>query len=392
MSSTGDRDLDLKDQAVLIGSQTSRIAYIDSLRILLTSLVICHHLAIAFGAPGGWYYVVKSPGDIVSQTILMLFVAINQAFFMSLFFFLSGYFTRWQLLRKGIPRFAQERLIRLGIPLLVYVFALHPLLIYIGLTYSGLNTTEFWQFQKNNLPTCFGLGPMWFVFALIIFTGAYLAIRSRQQIIRTCLPTRFFDNSLIFIFISLIGVFTFFVRLSFPIGEGPLGLQIGYFPMYICFFVFGILAGGNFWLDRITRPQANFWFFTSLACICVLPLIAFCGGAYTGKFDLFRGGFFWQAYAYAAWEPFVCIGISMKLVQLFRDRINHATPFTTELAKCTYTVLIIHPFFVVIATHVAKNLHAPTLVTLLVICPQILVLTFACAILIRRVPILRNVL
>ena len=33
-----------------------RLLYIDNLRILLTILVIMHHLAIGYGGPGDWAY------------------------------------------------------------------------------------------------------------------------------------------------------------------------------------------------------------------------------------------------------------------------------------------------------------------------------------------------
>ncbi|MEO1258629.1 MAG: hypothetical protein AAFZ15_07520 [Bacteroidota bacterium] len=34
----------------------SCIFYIDNLRIFLTALVVLHHLAITYGAPGDWFY------------------------------------------------------------------------------------------------------------------------------------------------------------------------------------------------------------------------------------------------------------------------------------------------------------------------------------------------
>ena len=59
-----------------------RLLYIDNLRILLTILVILHHLAIGYGAPGNNIYVETGEISTVSTILLTLFVAINQAFFM----------------------------------------------------------------------------------------------------------------------------------------------------------------------------------------------------------------------------------------------------------------------------------------------------------------------
>ena len=118
-------------------SSVRRIEYIDNLRVFLTALVVCHHQAIAFGAPGGWYYVVAAPKDIPSLAIMTLFVAVNQAFFMGLFFFMSAYFTRMSLARKSMPGFVRDRLMRLAIPLMVYYFILNPSVVYLAQLFYG---------------------------------------------------------------------------------------------------------------------------------------------------------------------------------------------------------------------------------------------------------------
>jgi len=66
-----------------------RLLYLDNLRTFLTGLVICHHSAVAMGGAGGWYYVVPPPPGSPAPTVLTLFTAINQSFFMSLFFAIS---------------------------------------------------------------------------------------------------------------------------------------------------------------------------------------------------------------------------------------------------------------------------------------------------------------
>lgn len=70
------------------------IQFLNHLRILLTGLVVMHHSAVTHGSPGGWYYRGNSPVSVdgMTETLLTMFVAINQAFFMGFFFFAS-YFT-----------------------------------------------------------------------------------------------------------------------------------------------------------------------------------------------------------------------------------------------------------------------------------------------------------
>lgn len=114
-----------------------RNAGLDALRACLTLLVVFHHCAITYGALGGWYYHEVAAGPSVESALLTLFCAINQAFFMGLFFFLAGYYTPHSLDRKGAPRFLADRFLRLGLPLLVYGFLIGPATIALARTAAG---------------------------------------------------------------------------------------------------------------------------------------------------------------------------------------------------------------------------------------------------------------
>ncbi len=104
-----------------------RELYIDRLRSVMTALVILHHTAITYGAPGGWFYNELKPSGAVSSLLLTLFVATNQAYFMGFFFLLAGYFTPDSLERKGYARFLGDSVPAAGLPLLAFMFMLGPL-------------------------------------------------------------------------------------------------------------------------------------------------------------------------------------------------------------------------------------------------------------------------
>jgi fucose 4-O-acetylase-like acetyltransferase len=311
---------------------------------------------------------------------------------MSLFFFVSAYFTTISLDKKGRGRFVRDRLKRLGIPLVVYFFLLNPSVVYIVLVFSGKTDAGYLRFMLDRGPDLFGSGPMWFVLALIMFTGVYVAVsrgrRREDAVKRVSLP----GNHTILGFILIVGAVTFLMRLVYPVGTGFLNLQLGYFPMYICMFAFGIFAYRSSWLDQLSRRQANRWFYVSIAAILALPAIVFLGGAFDGNEDLFKGGLSWQAYAYAAWEPFVCVGICMKLLVFFRERLSRANALTAPLRKSAYTVYILHPFFVVTATGLLKDLLLPPLALTVLACSVVLIVAFTCSNLIRQAPLLNKVL
>lgn len=368
---------------------SNRMDYIDWLRIALTALVMCHHQAIAFGAPGSWYYKVAVPHDILSMVLLTMFVAVNQAFFMSLFFFVSAYFTAASLDKKGSARFLRERLTRLGIPLVVYFFVLNPSLVYIVRRFQGEALSGYGRFMLEQGLDYVGWGPLWFVLTLLLFTVVYLSIaatRKRQG--GTGAVIDFPTNKRVGQFILAITLFTYLLRMFFRVGTDVIGLQLAYFPLYIAFFFFGIQANRGAWLRRLDAHQAAFWFRIAIGSILAFPVIVVLGGAD----DSFSGGLTWQAFVYAAWEPFVCIGISMKLLVVFRERLNRVSRLSAILAASAYAAYIIHPYFVVVATRLARDWPLPPALIFLVTSPFVVATCFFAAHLIRRSPGFNKVL
>jgi len=110
--------------------------YVDRIRVVLTAFVVLHHTAITYGAPGGWYYNELPLTLSLSGLLLILFVSVNQAYFMGFFFLLAGYFTPGSYDRKPLGQFVVDRLLRLGVPLLVFAFVLDPLTSALVLTFG----------------------------------------------------------------------------------------------------------------------------------------------------------------------------------------------------------------------------------------------------------------
>ena len=110
---------------------------IDALRAATTLLVVLHHTAITYGAIGGWFYKETPTDRSVSSMLLVFFCTLNQPWFMGLFFLLAGYFTPAALRAKGPWRYLRDRLVRLGLPLLVLGFVLGPVTIALAHTALG---------------------------------------------------------------------------------------------------------------------------------------------------------------------------------------------------------------------------------------------------------------
>jgi len=154
-------------------SNGSRMLFVDNLRILLISMVLVVHLDDTYGAIGSWDY--HDPAtNLLTGTLLSIPNAIGMASGMGFFFLLAGYFTPGSYDRKGPRAFLQDRLMRLGLPLLLYDLLIHPLVVYIG---GGLHGS-YWSFYGTFLLQMRGVtGVVWFLAVLLLFDLLYAAWR-----------------------------------------------------------------------------------------------------------------------------------------------------------------------------------------------------------------------
>ena len=128
-----------------------RLLYLDNLKVCLTVLVIFHHAGQAYGDGGGWAYTPSNPAEVMPW--IWHFFSVNAAFFMGLFFLISGYFVPASYDKQGASIFVQKKLIRLGIPLLVM---------------GGLLSVLSGKFE---------IGHMWYIESLLVFCLLYALIR-----------------------------------------------------------------------------------------------------------------------------------------------------------------------------------------------------------------------
>lgn len=325
---------------------SGRELYIDGLRTVLTALVILHHTAITYGASGGWFWNELHPSSAPSSLLLTLFVATQQAYFMGFFFLLAGYFTPGSLERKGYARFISDRLLRLGLPLLAFIFLLGPTTAALvdAAQGRGFWPTFVWLWNHGRIIN----GPMWFVQALLIFSFAYCAWRalfgfSLSNREKSDKPVPAYGVWLLSA--VTVGVGAFAIRLAVPTGVNIFGLQLGYFASYIFLFALGIAAWRHDWLRKLSWTHARPWFIASaLAWISMPVVLVLATRAHnSGGASHFAGGLHWEAFFYAMWEPFLAWGLIAAWLLVFRTYRNYPSSFWSWLNRRAYAVYIIHP-------------------------------------------------
>jgi len=373
-----------------------RLAFIDNLRVVLIILVIAHHTAITYGGPGSWYYT-EPTQDAVTLFVFLIFCAVNQSFFMGFFFLISGYFTPGSYDRKRAKSFFKGRLLRLGIPLLAYITVIDPVIRYVlVISLSGYDK-PYWRFLHESITHMRGLGtgPLWFVETLLIFAGIYVLWRLFTMSSSLESSTNPPGNTEIALFILLVGVSTFTVRIQLPIGWNfeLLNLQFPYFPQYIALFFIGTLAYRRNWFLTLPDSVGKTWGKIALTGVVLLPVMGLLGGAFDGRISLFYGGFHWQAFALALWESFVGIGICIGLLVLFREKYNHQNRLGRTLADNVYTVFIIHAPVLVFCGLALKNVNLYPLVKFALVTLVVVSLCFVIShYVVRRLPYTEKIL
>ncbi len=379
-------------------SHGSRMLYIDNLRILLISMVVVQHVAVTYGAVGSWYY--HDPvANLTTGIILTTWTGIGMASGMGFFFLIAGYFTPGSYDRKGTTSFLLDRLIKLGIPLLIYDLLLDPLVVYIA---SGLHGS-YWSFYATYLLHEKGIanGPVWFIAVLLLFTFVYAAWRVlfRHRTYPTEEAWKLPGYRAIFGFIFALGLVTFVVRIWWPAGWifQLLNVPVGYLPQYISFFILGIIAYLSNWFFKLTPKMGRDWSLIALivtlifACLVTIPLIQGTSSSQQTGLPI-AGGFQWLAFCYALWESFIIVGVCIGLLVLFRQRLNHQGRLAKNLAANVYAVYLIHPLVLV---GFAYAFHTVTLYPLLKFVVSVIIvlpLCFLLSDLIRKIPLANRVM
>lgn len=366
----------------------TRSDFLDRIRVILTVLVILHHVAIMYGADGGWYLRYKA-GDLLSGVSLTLFCAVNQSFFMGMFFLLAGYFTPRSFDAKGVKRFVVDRLMRLGIPTLIFGFLLGPLTIALAGTPAQLSVLSFWWhlIKQGNI----NLGPLWFAYALLLFSGAYVAFRVLLPRFRWKLSVSALRHSMIFSVLVVWGCAAFLLRLWVPTGKELGFLQIGFFASYFLLFIIGCAASHNDLLGKIEKRLALPWIAVSVATIPSLFIYAALAGAFAGiPFDV-HGGWTLPVVFYAFWEAFVACGIILGLLWLCRVSAQ-PWKFWNRLAPLTYPAFIVHAPLAVLLGVWSQPWQQHSLWMFVVVGTASLLASFGVAAVLHKVPGARRIL
>lgn len=362
----------------------SRVAWADRLRIWLTVLVVAHHAADTYATISGWY--VPEPGKDAGAMALTVFIIVNQAYFMGVFFMLSGLFVPGSADRKGLGRFTRDRLVRLGVPILAYFAIIRPLCLIPAALYlrdqaaaagTSFSIARFLAFGGDP-------GVTWFLEVLLVLTLGYALIRLRAR--RRPPAPGVGRPAALLAFVGVLSMATWVWQWCTPPGTyWPIvGLPTpSFLPQYALFFIVGVAASRRGWLESLPRSYAI------PAALALLVGAALYGPMIGSPVDIHH---LTNGALSASGQALFAVGAAVLLVLAFRTLFARpAGRLTRFMADQSFVVYLIHPVVLVGVAKALDPVQAPAVEKALLLFAIAAPLSWCIGRLLRRARIVRAV-
>ena len=194
-------------------------------------------------------------------------------------------------------------------------------------------------------------------------------------------------DAVIFAFALLLGAVSFVIRQVFPMNYfSPLfSFQYAFFTQYIALFIVGLMAFRSNWLMAIPKATGKLWSKIALALLAVYFAI-FIPTMLIGGLTSILGGLHWQAAAYAFWEQLFGVSVAIGLTVWFREKVNFQTKLTKALSDSSFTAYIMQVPVLVFLALSLQSIQLPLLLKFAIVSPIAVVICFAVAYAIRKIP------
>lgn len=393
--------------ARMASSSPARLPWIDHVRTFVIFLVVAMHACVTYSHVGDWYFMSPHEPEMVpTKLVFLVWQGHLQAFFMGLLFLLAGYFAWFSLQRRGPGGFLRERLVRLGLPTLLYMLVIHPFILLALNPWRHDFGPKLAWYRRFVLSGEFlgESGPLWFAFALLIFSallalwnlvGGVPSPRTAEKPGEGTGPT--VTAGKLLALGAVLSLTTFAVRLVQPVGTNVSNFQLCFFPQYIVVFILGVCLARRGALAEVARSPvaARAGWVALIGGPLLLAAVMVAGGPIpTSGPNPYFGGPHWQALGLATWEQFAGVGLGIGVLAWFARKFDRETPLLRWLGDRAFGVYV---------------LHAPVLVALTMLCAPLepaagpfgmavlvtlagLAVSYALADLAKRVPGLKSIL
>lgn len=333
-----------------------RLYFLDTLKVMLTILVVFHHAAEAYSPYSAWVY--KPSNKEEMMPLIWHFNSVNAAFFMGLFFFIAGYFVPRSYDKQGIWVFVKKKLLRLGIPV-VFV-------------------TAFLTFATGQLE----VGHLWYVESLLLFCLVYALVRKFVSPIQV----KSYISLVELLAVALVmGVGGYFIRQISPQDNwiwllGFIHIEPAHYLQYVIMFILGVLAYRGQWLTGMNNRTGA---------------ISLLIGSALAIGDYVRNDGAWNNFVcqwFGIYESLLCVFFSVGLLWLFREFVNGTNAFQNWCSQQAYGAYIVHLFVLFAIQNATDGIMLPGIVKFIIIGSVASIISFVVTYLLRLVPGVKKVL
>lgn len=316
-----------------------REQWVDSLRVVLISGVIVVHTATAYVTDlAGYYYDDERVTNNVVSIAIALPALMGGIFGLGPLFVVAGWFSVRSLARRGPAGFVGSRLVRLGVPLIIFVLLVNPLADYLGNRWEEDATT----FRGNLADTEFSI--MWFVVALLVCSLGYAALRSFRPLTES--RPKPGSRSLI-VAASVIGAGSLAVwQFTTLLDTHLLNVRVSAWTQAAVLFVLGVRVAEAGWDGRLSRHTERRLGQITLAGMCLTFVLVSVTGA-RDQLDMALGGLNWASVAFATLYGAVSIAFTLWCLTWLRRRWPTHGPLIAKAGRGSYATYLLHPVVLV---------------------------------------------
>jgi glucan biosynthesis protein C len=345
----------------------NRIGFFDNIRYLMVLLVVVLHSACAYSNNTQWW-TVNDANSIFFDYLL----GVLGVFLMPTLFFIAGYFALTSLQQKGKWLFIKSKLIRLGLPWLLGVILMVPMINYIHF-YSRdypVSLLSLWgRFVKNlegglSLHTGFITSSMqfqhmhfWFISLLLTFFIVFTFLHDAKKRWLPNKPTptkpKIPTTRSILLVVGLVSIVTALITfLIYGIFHGTqnkdawitigslIQFQASKIILYISCFSLGIYAFSKNWFKNGKTPgYFLFWIILSIG-------LMYCQGkVLTTLMTNFSIGL---ALSWVFMRTVLVFTILLSLISFGIHQWHSPSKASRQLSANSYNIYLLHMIFVVV--------------------------------------------
>lgn len=372
---------------------STRLTYLDNLKVVLIAAIIALHGVLGYaGIVEVWTYSELREVTLAPVVEIALFVLVSPFgfFLIALLFLVAGLLTPSSYERKGAKRFVGDRLVRLGVPFVAYVFVVQPTLVYALEHPLGDAPGSYWE-EYLGAERQIDTGPLWFVGVLLVYSLGYAGWRRwraeggvapagrapRTITLWTMVPVA-----------AVVAATSFAIRLIYPYGSesGFSDLNFWEWPACIAVFGLGVVGSRQGWLAAIPDDLARRCRTFTLSAVAAMASLLLLAGALDAVDDAL-GGWHWLSGIFVLVEAMLTVFGSVWLLSVAQHRLSRRYRWGPTLSRSAYAAFLLQTAFLLALAVALRTLLLPAEVKAPVVAIGGIIASFATAwFLIKKVP------